>query len=110
LLYQTAGGVGVVDRIKADLDALGKLRPQVQELAQAIQGETAAGAASGGSDPALAAIASLTGRTLPNAQKIVAGWMNVFGEVCEAGRQGLIANEEHGVALMKSVPTLGRKG
>ncbi len=36
--------------------------------------------------------------------------MNVFGEVCEAGRQGLIANEEHGVALMKSVPTLGRKG
>lgn len=101
----------MTDRIKADLDALGKLRPQVQELSQAIQGEAAsAGSASGGADPALAAIASLTGRTLPNAQKVVAGWMNVFGEVCEVGRQGLIANEEHGVALMKSVPTLGRKG
>ncbi|MBB4854791.1 hypothetical protein HNP40_002183 [Mycobacteroides chelonae] len=101
----------MTDRIEADLDALGKLRPQVQELAQAIRGETApAGATSDGTDPALVAISSLTGRTLPNAQKIVAGWMNVFGEVCEVGRQGLIGNEEHGVALMKSVPTLGRKG
>ncbi len=101
----------MTDRIKADLDALGKLRPQVQELAQSVQSEASSvGAAAGGADPALAAIASLTGRTLPNTQKVVASWMNVFGEVCEAGRQGLIANEEHGVALMKSVPTLGRKG
>ncbi|WP_100523975.1 hypothetical protein [Mycobacteroides abscessus] len=102
----------MVDRLKVDLEALGRLCPQVKELAQAIQGDAAssAGSASGGTDPALAAIASLTSRTLPNTEKIVAGWMNVFAEVCEAGRQGFIANEEHGVALMKSVPTLGRAG
>lgn len=102
----------MVDRLSVDLEALGRLRPQVQELAQAIQGDAAssAGSASTGSDPALAAIASLASRTLPNTEKIVAGWMNVFGEVCEAGREGFIANEEHGVALMKCVPTLGRPG
>lgn len=102
----------MTDRIAADLEALGRLRPQVHELAQAIQGDaaSAAGSGSGGTDPALAAISSLTSRMLPNTEKIVAGWMNVFGEVCEAGRQGFIANEEHGVALMKSVPTLGRQG
>ena len=106
-----AGDFWVTDRIAADLEALGRLRPQVHELAQAIRAEaTSAGSASGGTDPAFAAIASLTSRTLPNTEKIVAGWMNVFGEVCEAGRQGFIANEEHGVALMKSVPTLGRAG
>lgn len=102
----------MTDRIAADLEALGRLRPQVSELAQAIQGDaaSAAGTVSGGTDPALAAIESLTSKMLPNTEKIVAGWMNVFGQVCEASRQGFIANEEHGVALMKSVPTLGRQG
>lgn len=102
----------MTDRIAADVEALGRLRPQVSELAQAIQGDAAssAGSSSSGSDPALAAIASLTTKMLPNTEKIVAGWMNVFGDVCEAGRQGFIATEEHGVALMKSVPTLGRRG
>jgi hypothetical protein len=56
----------------------------------------------------MAAIAAMTARTLPNTAKVVGGWMSVFGDVCEAGRQGFIANEEHGVALMKSVPTLHR--
>lgn len=102
----------MTDRIAADLEALGRLRPQASELAQSIQDDATSAAASGskGTDPALTAIESLTNKMLPNAEKIVAGWMNVFGEVCEAGRQGFIANEEHGVALMKSVPTLGRQG
>lgn len=102
----------MADRIVADLEALRRLRPQISELAQAIQDGAAssAGSTSGSTDPALMAISSLTSRMLPNTEKIVAGWMNVFGDVCEAGRQGFIANEEHGVALMKSVPTLGRQG
>jgi hypothetical protein len=102
-------GCVVSDRFSADVDALGRLGPQVQELSHAIRGDAASGgSAAAGTDPALTAIGSATDRVLPNVEKLVAGWMNMFAQVCEAGRQGVIASEEHGVTLMNSAPMLGR--
>ncbi|WP_174555958.1 hypothetical protein [Mycobacteroides abscessus] len=62
-----------------------------------------------GADPALAALQDLTGRTLPNVQKIVTGFMGNFAEVEEAGRRGFIATEEHGAALFRVMPDLHRQ-
>lgn len=69
------GDGGVTERFMADLEASRRLRPQIQELAQSIQADAAssAGSATGGTDPALAAITSLTSRMLPNAEKSLPG-------------------------------------
>lgn len=97
------------DALKLDLEALGRLRPQIESLVDKINSETPAPSASTGADPALAALHDLTGRTLPNVQKIVTGFMGNFAEVEEAGRRGFIATEEHGAALFRVMPDLHRQ-
>ncbi|MDO3047406.1 hypothetical protein P5W00_26825, partial [Mycobacteroides abscessus subsp. abscessus] len=69
------------DPIKLDLEALGRLRPQIESLVDKIKSETPTASSSVGADPALAALQDLTGRTLPNVQKIVTGFMGNFAEV-----------------------------
>ncbi|MBN7310358.1 hypothetical protein [Mycobacteroides abscessus] len=97
------------DPIKLDLEALGRLRPQIESLVDRIKSETPTASSSAGADPALAALQDLTGRTLPNVQKIVTGFMGNFAEVEEAGRRGFIATEEHGAALFRAMPDLHRQ-
>ena len=97
------------DPIKLELEALGRLRPQIESLVDRIKSETPTASSSAGADPALAALQDLTGRALPNVQKIVTGFMGNFAEVEEAGRRGFIATEEHGAALFRVMPDLHRQ-
>lgn len=98
----------MTDQIKTDVEALTRLKPQIDALVSTLNSELPAGGPPAGSDPALAALHALATETLASAQKIVAGWMSVVGEVCEAGRRGFITTDQHGAALMKTIPRLHR--
>ncbi|SHZ35796.1 Uncharacterised protein [Mycobacteroides abscessus subsp. bolletii] len=95
--------------IKADLEALDRLGKQIDTLRGEMRGEIpAGGAASAGADPALAALQKLTTETLPNVGHAFVGWMGAFNEVRGAFLSGVIENEEHGVAVMRSIGNMSR--
>lgn len=98
----------MADQIAIDVEALGRLKPQIDALVSSLNSGLPTSCPAASADPALAALHTLATGTLPNAQKIVTGWMSTMGEVCEAGRRGFIATDEHGAALMKAVPGLHR--
>ncbi|AWG47986.1 hypothetical protein P5V93_15260 [Mycobacteroides abscessus subsp. abscessus] len=93
------------DVLRADLDALGRLRPQIEELVTQFKADIPSpAAATPGMDPEFAVFHTLASETLPDVGKVFAGWMSAVGEVCAAFQRGLVLNEEHGIAVMRAIP------
>lgn len=91
--------------LRADLEALGRLRPQIESLVTQLKADIpAASAASPGMDPEFAVFHTLVSETLPDVGKVFAGWMSAVGDVCAAFQRGLVETEEHGIAVMRAVP------
>jgi hypothetical protein len=99
--------------LQADLDALGRLQPELAVLAwQVTQGVPhvipAGGTGEAGAVPSLAAAQEMTTRTLPVIQTTVAGRFSKLAEMIERARQGFIASEEQLLTAVDTIPTLQR--
>ncbi|SKM39314.1 Uncharacterised protein [Mycobacteroides abscessus subsp. massiliense] len=91
--------------LRADLEALGRLQPQIESLVTQLKADIPSpGAATPGMDPELAVLHTLATQTLPDVGKVFTGWMSAVGEVCAAFQRGLVQNEEHGIAVMRAIP------
>ncbi|WP_205877581.1 hypothetical protein [Mycobacterium camsae] len=99
--------------LQADLDALGRLKPQLQTLVwQVTQGLPheipAAGTVDAGAVPSLAAAQEMSTRTLPTIKAAVAGRFSTLADLIDLARQGFVANEEQLQAALTRMPTLQR--
>ncbi|MBN7467076.1 hypothetical protein ACM0AZ_12580 [Mycobacteroides abscessus subsp. massiliense] len=88
--------------LKADLDALGRLKPEIEALIAELK-VPSAGTLPYGADPALTAMHSLMSETLPGVGAVLAGWMGAVDAVVGAFQRGMVETEEQGVALMRLV-------
>lgn len=96
--------------LKADLDALGKLGPQVHAISERINGRISAGGnAAQGADPALAAIQSMTTRTVPNVQKIAVARLRVIGELISEAHQDFVQHSSELETAIKNTPSIYRR-
>lgn len=96
--------------LKADLEALGKLGPQVNAIADRINGRISTGGnATKGADPALAAIQSMTTKTIPNVQKIAVGRLRVIGELISEAHQDFVQHSSELETAIKNTPSIYRQ-
>jgi hypothetical protein len=100
--------------LQADLDALGRLRPQLQtlvwEVTQGVPNEIpSGGTVDAGAVPSLAAAQEMSTRTLPVVKAAVAGRFTKLGEMIELARQGFIATDEQLLTAVDKVPTLRQR-
>lgn len=97
--------------LKADLEALGKLSPQLSAIADRIDGRISAGGnAARGSDPALVAINSMTMKTIPNVQRIASRRLRVIGELIGEAHQDFVQHSSELEAAFKNTPSIYRQG
>lgn len=97
--------------LKADLDALGKLAPTLAAIADRIDGRThSGGSPTKGSDPALAAINSMTTKTIPNVQKVASRRLRVIGELISEAHQEFVQHDGELEAAFKNTPSIYRQG
>ncbi|MBN7388539.1 Uncharacterised protein [Mycobacteroides abscessus subsp. abscessus] len=90
--------------LAADLAALGKLKPEIDELASELKAKIPpSSAAPHGADPAIAAMHSLLSDTLAEVGTVLVGWMGALGDVTAAFQKGLVLTEEQGTAAMRAV-------
>ncbi|WP_100482468.1 hypothetical protein [Mycobacteroides abscessus] len=95
--------------LRADLDALDRLGKQIDTLRGELRSDIHAGGASSlGASPALAALQRLATETLPNVGNALVGWTGAFNDVRGAFLSGVIENEEHGVAVMRSIGNMSQ--
>lgn len=99
--------------LQADLDALGRLHPDLMVLAwQVTQGVPheipGGGTVEAGAVPSPAAAQEMSTRTLPVVQTTVAGRFSKLAEMIELARQGFIASEEQLLTAVNTLPTLQR--
>jgi hypothetical protein len=96
--------------LQADLDALGRLLPQLTSLADEAKHDVSASIpADGGADgdtPSLAAAHEMSTRTLPTVQAAVAGRFGKVAELIEHARSGFITTDGQLQAAISTVPTL----
>jgi hypothetical protein len=104
-------GTTVTDPVlQADLDALGRLQPDLAVLAwQVTQGVPqvipAAGTIDADAVPSLAAAQAMSNHTLPVVQTTVAGRFNKLAEMIELARRGFITSEEQLLTAVNTLPT-----
>lgn len=98
------------DILKADLEALGKLSPQLSAIADRIDGRiSAGGTATKGSDPALAAIGSMTTKTIPNVQRVASRRLRVIGELISEAHQDFVQHSSELETAFKNTPSIYRQ-
>lgn len=96
------------DILKADLEALGKLSPQLSAIADRIDGRISAGGnATKGADPALVAIQSMT---IPNVQRVASRRLRVIGELISEAHQDFVQHSSELEAAFKNTPSIYRQG
>lgn len=100
--------------LQADLDALARLKPQVQtlvwEVTQGLPNEIpGGGTVEVGAVPSLAATQEMSTRTLPVVQAAVAGRFSKLAEMIDLARQGFVASEEQLLTAVNKMPTLLRR-
>ncbi|GLE58582.1 hypothetical protein NJBCHELONAE_38920 [Mycobacteroides chelonae] len=96
--------------LKADLEALGKLSPQLSAIADRIDGRILAGGnATKGADPALAAIQSMTSRTIPNVQRVASRRLRVIGELISEAHQEFVQHSSELETAFKNTPSIYRQ-
>lgn len=95
--------------LQADLDALARLQPQVEQLAgevtRAGHGEIAGGATAAEA-PSLAAAQDMSARTVPAMKAAVAGRFTKVADMIELARQGFLATEEQLLTAVSAMPSL----
>ncbi|SIC59958.1 Uncharacterised protein [Mycobacteroides abscessus subsp. abscessus] len=98
------------DVLKADLAALGKLAPQLSAIADRID-KRIPSAATGtkGSDPALAAINSMTTKTIPNVQRVASRRLRVIGELVSEAHQAFVQHSSELETAFKNTPSIYRQ-
>jgi hypothetical protein len=102
----------VTDQVlQADLDALGRLKPQVEELAGEVKagvpGEIpAGGTVDAGAAPSLAAAQEMSTRTLPLVRLTVAGRFTKVAEMIDYARSGFLTADGQLLEVVNKVPTL----
>lgn len=99
--------------LQADLEALGRLKPQMQTLVwQVTQGLPheipSGGAVDAGAVPSLAAAQEMSIRTLPTIKATVAGRFAKLADMIDLARQGFVATEEQLLTAVNTMPTLQR--
>jgi hypothetical protein len=97
--------------LRVDLDALGRLKPQLDQLAgevkEGVAGEIPAGGAiDAGAVPSLAAAQEMSTRTLPVVKSAVAGRLMKVGELIDHARSGFVTADGQLLAAVNKLPTL----
>lgn len=97
--------------LRVDLDALGRLKPQLDQLAgevkEGVPGEIpAAGVVDAGAVPSLAAAQEMTTRTLPVVKSAVAGRLMKVGELIDHARSGFVTADGQLLSAVNKLPTL----
>jgi hypothetical protein len=101
----------MTESLQADLDALGRLLPQLTSLsAEVSKGAPGSVPAGGTVDsaavPSLAAAQEMSTRTLPVAQAAVAARFGKMGEMIEKARAGFAKSDGELQQAINTVPTL----
>lgn len=97
--------------LKSDLEALGKLAPTLTAIADRIDGRTHTGGSTAkGSDPAMAAINSMTSKTIPNVQKIASRRLRVIGELISEAHQEYVQHDGELESAFKNTVSIYRQG
>lgn len=99
--------------LQADLEAVGRLKPQVQTLVwQVTQGLPheipSGGTVDAGAVPSLAAAQEMSTTTLPTIKATVAGRFSKLADMIDLARQGFVASEEQLLTAVNTMPTLQR--
>lgn len=99
--------------LRADLDALARLKPDIDRLAgevsQGVPGLIMmGGVVDPGAVPSLAAAQQMSTRTLPVIRAAVAGRFTRMAEMIDLARQGFIASEDQLLNVVNTMPTLLR--
>jgi len=104
----------VTEQLEVDLDALGKLSPELQGLATKLT--TAANSHSGvesGGSPATTAIRALVEKSIPGVQRTLAARLNTVADLSQQAKTQFGDTEAHiqqtirsaaGLALTRDVP------
>jgi hypothetical protein len=101
----------MAEPLQVDIDALGRLLPQLNSLsAELSKGAPASIPAGGTVDaaavPSLAAAQEMSARTLPVAQAAVAARFGKIGELIEKARAGFVKSDGELQQAINTVPTL----
>lgn len=99
--------------LQADLEALGRLKPQLQtlvwEVTQGVPHEIpSGGTVDAGAVPSLAAAQEMSTRTLPVVKATVAARFTKLADMIDLARQGFIATDDQLFTAVNTVPTLQR--
>jgi hypothetical protein len=114
LSSDSSRGKGVTGQVlRADLDALARLKPDIDRLAgevsQGVPGLIMmGGVVDAGAVPSLAAAQQMSTRTLPVIRAAVAGRFTRMAEMIDLARQGFIASEDQLLNVVNTMPTLLR--
>lgn len=96
--------------LKADLEALGKLNPQLSAIADRIDGRISAGEnVTKSADPALAAIQSMTTKTIPNVQRVASRRLRVIGELISEAHQAFVQHSSELETAFKNTASIYRQ-
>ncbi len=96
--------------LKADLEALGKLAPTLGAIADRIDGRIhSGGSVTKNTDPALAAINSMTAKTIPNVQKVASRRLRVIGELIGEAHQDFVQHSSELETAFKNTPSIYRQ-
>jgi len=107
-------GESVTDQnLQVDLDALGRLKPQIDELVgevtQGLPGHIpAGGVVDGGAVPSLAAAQEMSTRTLAVVKAAVGSRFSKVGEMIDYARSGFLTADGQLLDVVNTVPTLQR--
>jgi hypothetical protein len=97
--------------LRVDLDALGRLKPQLDQLAGEVKEGVpceipAGGVIDAGAVPSLAAAQEMSTRTLPVVKSAVAGRLMKVGELIDHARAGFVTADGQLLAAVNKLPTL----
>jgi hypothetical protein len=102
----------VTDRdLQVDLDALGRLKPQLDQLAGEVKEGVpgvipVGGVVDAGAVPSLAAAQEMSTRTLPVVKLAVAGRLMKVGELIDYARSGFLTADGQLRDAVNTLPTL----
>ncbi|OBK45614.1 hypothetical protein [Mycobacterium kubicae] len=97
--------------LQADLDALGRLKPHLDELAGEVKAGVpayipAGGVVDAGAVPSLAAAQEMSTRALPMVRLAVASRFMKMAEMIDYARSGFLTADSQLLEVLNKVPTL----
>lgn len=97
------------DKLKLDLEALGKLSPELSDIAKRVNAKASSPAKiEAGEAPSLVAVRELVTQAIPGLQRAFAGRCANVADLSVQTRNGFGDTEEHVTQLIASVSGLSR--